>query len=101
MAVQDMLMAYGDTPHPATGVTPYEAMLNQPICTRLDHEKPSSTAQSTKDQLIDKHNNQYKERMRKYQRNAKEHEFKLGDYVLLKQQNPRSGPWLSNPPFMW
>ena len=75
-----------DTPHPATGVTPYEAMLNCPIRTRLDHEKPSSTAQSTKDQLIDNHDNQYKERMKKYQRNAKEHEFKLGDYVLLKQQ---------------
>ena len=32
-------------------------MLNRPICTRLDHKKPSSTAQSTcsKDQQMDNH----------------------------------------------
>ena len=66
-------------------------MLNRPIRTRLNHEKPSSTVQSTKDQLIDNHDNQYKERMRKYQRNAKEHEFKLGNYFLLKQQ--KSNKW--------
>ena len=29
--------------------------------------------------------------MKKYQRNAKEHEFKLGDYVLLRQQ--KSNKW--------
>ena len=30
MAIHDMLMAYRDTPHPATGVTPYQAMSNRP-----------------------------------------------------------------------
>ena len=35
MAVHDMLLAYSDTPHPATGVTPYQAMSNRLIQTKL------------------------------------------------------------------
>ena len=35
IAVQDMLMAYRDTPHPATGVTPYQAMTNRPVRTKI------------------------------------------------------------------
>ena len=31
MAVYDMLMAYRDTPHPATGVAPYQVMPNTPM----------------------------------------------------------------------
>jgi len=33
--VQDMLTAYRDTPHPATGITPYEAMNSRKIRTKL------------------------------------------------------------------
>ena len=29
IAVQDMLMRYRDTPHPATGVSPYQAIANR------------------------------------------------------------------------
>ena len=51
MAVSDMLMAYRDTPHPATGVTPYQAMSNRPIRTKLDHTVPRE--KSEQDELID------------------------------------------------
>ena len=37
MAVQDMLTAYRDTPHPATGISPYQAMMNRPVRTKLDY----------------------------------------------------------------
>ena len=37
MAIHDMLMAYRDTPHPATGVTPYQAMSKRPIRTKLSY----------------------------------------------------------------
>ena len=86
MAVQDMLNAYRDTPHPAIGVTPYEAMLNRPIRTKLNHEEPGVTDQNEKDQLIDQHDKQYKDNMRSQRRNSKEHNFKVGDIVLVKQR---------------
>ena len=37
MAVHDMLMVYRDTPHPATGVIPYQVMSNRPIWTKLSY----------------------------------------------------------------
>ena len=86
MAVQDMLNAYRDTPHLATGVTPYEAMLNRSIRTKLNHEEPGVTDQTEKDQLIDQHDKQYKDIMRSRRRNSKEHNFKVGDIVLVKQR---------------
>lgn len=78
LAVQDMLMSYRDTPHPATGVTPYEAMLNRPIRTRF--------RQKAKDKMIEECDKRYKKRMTQQRRNVKEHTFVLRDYVLLKQK---------------
>ena len=39
-AVQDMLIAYRSTPHPATGVSPYEAMRGAVVSIKLDHVEP-------------------------------------------------------------
>ena len=36
IAVQDMLMQYQDTSHPATRVSPYQVMANRRIRTKLD-----------------------------------------------------------------
>ena len=36
--IQDMLTAYRSTPHPGTGIAPYQALMNRPIRTELDHE---------------------------------------------------------------
>ena len=52
IAVQDMLTAYRDTPHPATVVTPYEALHGRPIRTRLDHEPGQVTAQREEDKKL-------------------------------------------------
>ena len=84
MAVSDMLMAYRDTPHPATGVTPYQAMSNRPIRTKLDHTVPRE--RSERDELIDEKDQVYKEKMRRDGVNIKEHNFYVGDYVLLRQK---------------
>ena len=46
MAVHDMLMASRDTPHPASGVTPYQAMSTRPIRTKLDHTTPTADDRS-------------------------------------------------------
>ncbi|KAK3752978.1 hypothetical protein QZH41_005134 [Actinostola sp. cb2023] len=37
IAMQDMLIGYRSTPHPATRVTPYEALMNRQVRTKLDH----------------------------------------------------------------
>ena len=86
LAVQDMLIAYRDTPHPATGVTPYEAIHGRPIRTRLDHKGVRETDQREKDRKIDERDKEYKKRMAQQKRNVKKHNFALKDYVLLKQK---------------
>jgi len=35
-AIQDMLIGYRSTPHPATGITPYKALMNREIRVKLD-----------------------------------------------------------------
>jgi len=38
-AIQEMLTGYRSTPqHPATGVAPYEALMNRQVRTKLDHQ---------------------------------------------------------------
>ena len=77
-------MAYRDTPHPATGVTPYQAMSNGPIRTKLSHA--TLKERSEQDDLIDERDKLYKEKMRRSGKNIREHDFIMGDYVLLKQK---------------
>ena len=82
-----MLIAYRNTPHPATSVTPYQAMSNHNIHTRLDYTTPTEPSKrSNQNKLMDQRDNQYKQKMKQERRNTKEHNFILGDYVLLKQR---------------
>ncbi|XP_028415845.1 uncharacterized protein K02A2.6-like [Dendronephthya gigantea] len=53
LALQNMLIACRDTPHPATGVTPYEAMTGRPIRTRLNHADAQESDRNEKDRAID------------------------------------------------
>lgn len=52
-AVQDMLIAYRSTPHPATGVAPYEALKGTPVRTKLDYIEPEPQ-RNEKDNIIDR-----------------------------------------------
>ena len=54
MAIQDMLMAYRDTPH--------EAMMNRPVRTKLDYPVPGKE-RSSRDKMMDEKDRQYKEKM--------------------------------------
>ena len=85
MAVHDMLMVYRDTPHSATGETPYQAMPNGPIRTKLSHTTLKERSEQD-DDLIDEKDKLYKEKMRRGGTNTREHNFIVGDYVLLKQK---------------
>ena len=87
IAIQNMLIGYRSTPHPATGVTPYEAMMNRQVRTKLEpHPKPQADRQEREEEM-NKRDKKYKEKIRKYteNKNTKEHNYVVGDYVLLKQ----------------
>ena len=92
MAVQDMLMAYRDTPHPATGISPYQAMMNRPVRTKLDYTVPRKE-RSSRDKMMDEKDRQYKEKTADEGGSSKEHNFVVGDHVLLRQR--KRNKWLT------
>ena len=85
-------MAYRDTPHPATGITPYVAMMNRPVRTKLDYTVPRKE-RSSRDKMMDEKDRQYKEKMTDHGRSSKEHNFVVGDHVLLRQR--KRNKWLT------
>ncbi|CAC5361328.1 unnamed protein product [Mytilus coruscus] len=86
-AIQEMLMGYRSTPHPATGISPYEALMNRPIRTKLGYIPRTITKNENLFEDINERDKQYKEKIKKYaeNRNTQEHAFQIGDYVLLEQ----------------
>ncbi|XP_028415659.1 uncharacterized protein LOC114539022 [Dendronephthya gigantea] len=88
IAIQEMLTGFRSTPHPATGATPYEAMMNRLVRTKLDHQASSSDPKNSEDATINRKDGAYKEKMTRtaHKRNVKEHNFIVGDHVLLKQK---------------
>ena len=61
-AIQDMLTAYRSTPHPATGVTPFEAMRGATVRTKLDHIQPK--VQRSEKDIIDERDAVYKQKIK-------------------------------------
>ena len=59
-AVQDMFIAYRSTPHPATGVAPYEALKGTPVRMKLDYIEPE-LQRDEKDDIIDRRDAEYKQ----------------------------------------
>ena len=57
---------------------------NMAIRTKLDHTVPRE--RSEQDEMIDEKDQVYKEKMRRHGVNIKEHNFCVGDYVLLRQK---------------
>jgi hypothetical protein len=86
-AIHDMLIAYRSTPHPATGITPYEAMRGMTIRTKLDHEEPDAEATDSNEKINQK-DAEYKQKMKLKREGShtKRKRLLLGDYVLVKQQ---------------
>ena len=82
-ALQETLMGYRATPHPATNVTPYEALMHRKVRIMMD-----TMNYKAQDDNIEENDAEYKAKIKrnKENRNTKEHSFIVGDYVLLKQQ---------------
>jgi len=79
-----MLTAYRDTPHIATGATPYELMRDRKIRTKLETLNPTETPSKEE---INQRDKDYKEKIKtqRENRNTRPHNIIKGDCVLVEQ----------------
>ena len=100
-AIQEMLTGYRSTPHPATNTSPYEALMNRKIRTKLDYHQITSPDNVDKQEVINDRDRQYKEKLKEQaeNRNTKPHSFIVGYYVLLKQQKKNKWSTAYEPAF--
>ena len=100
-AIQEMLTGYRSTPHPATGVTPYEALMNRQVRTKLDHQTTESNHESARDSAVNKRDKEYKQKTKQnaQNKNTKQHNFTIGDHVLLKQKKTNKWSTAFEPAF--
>ena len=86
MAMQEMLTGYRSTPHPATGISPYEGMMNRTVRTKLDYVSRIN-GQTKNEKLINERDKLYKDKIKQSAENKhiKEHNFSVGDHVFLVQ----------------
>ena len=87
-AIQEMLIGYRSTPHPATGISPYEALMKRQVRTKLGYiQRKHNDREITEEKEINERDKCYKEKIKHKaeNRNTRKHDFKIGDYVLLEQ----------------
>ena len=93
--IVDMIRAYRATPHPTTGVSPYELLFKRKM--RLGELCHQEHGTSDKKKLkIEDRVQEKKEQSKKYhdsKRNVKKHDFRIGDIVLV---NPEGEGFLPN-----
>ena len=85
-ALNEFLLAYHSTPHPATGRTPSSLLYHREIGT-----KPESLSEDNSDQDVGDHDAEYKQRMKDtadLHRQAADQTSQPGDKVLLCRQAP-------------
>lgn len=87
IAIQEMLTGFRSTPHPATRIMPYETMMNRPVRMKLHYQARATIFNNPKDITINRKDKEYKGKMTcsSHKRTTKEHNFIIGDHVLLKQ----------------
>ena len=83
-AIQELLTRYRSTPHPATGITPYDAMMDRNVRIKLDYSQRESTIEKQK---VNERDKKYKMKIKHNteNKNTRFHNLTIGDYVLLKQ----------------
>jgi len=86
-AIQEMLMGYRSTPHPATDYSPYEALMKRKVRTKLDTDvKDPEVPKMEKE--ITASDKRYKDKWFCNERRQKagHHSINVGDKVLLSQK---------------
>ena len=85
-AIQCMLTGYRSTPHPATGYTPYEALMKRNVRTKLDYDiTKMQTNYKTMEREITIRDKDYKQKWEDQQKQSKykRRHFEIGDKALL------------------
>ena len=83
-----MFIGYRSTPHPATGISPYEALMKRQVRTKLGYiQRKHNDREITEEKEINERDKCYKEKTKHKaeNRNTRKHDFKIGDYILLEQ----------------
>ena len=88
LAIQELLTGYRSTPHPATGVTPYEAMMNRQVRTKIDYRERTKKTFHTNNTEMNKRDRCYKQKIKDNaeNKNTRRHRLAIGDHVLLEQK---------------
>ena len=86
IAIHELLTGYRSTPHLATGIAPYDAMIDRKVRTKLDYTERETTGKRKRSQT----NARDKEYKMKIKNNAENkytrfHNLAIWDYVLLEQ----------------
>ena len=72
ISIQEMLVGYRSTPHPATGMTPYQGMMNREVRIKLDYINNTRDNNSTANEIkISERDRKYKETMKLNAENVK------------------------------
>ena len=87
IAIQELLIGYRSTPHPATGITPYDAMMNRKVRTKLDYTQREIEIGERNKNQVDDRDKEYKMKIKNNaeNNNTKRHDLVVGDYVLVEQ----------------
>ncbi|CAG2239918.1 unnamed protein product [Mytilus edulis] len=87
-AIQDMLMGYRSTPHPATGFTPYAALMNRDVRTKLDYVRKKNETENMNKEITERDKEYKQQFLNKHSQKKKyrEHSFKISDRVSFKQE---------------
>ena len=85
-AIQKMLIGYRSTPHPATGVTPFKALMNRQVRTKQDYQTREGNKESARNTAINDRDQEYKKKIKQnaQNKNTKEHHFTVRDHYFLK-----------------
>ena len=81
------LLMYNATSHPSTGFAPAELMFGRKIRTRLPNALPREDSLVEKARQNDDKAKQIQKRYKDAKPYVRDHSIKIGDRVLLKQQN--------------
>ena len=87
IAIQELLIGFRSTSHSATGITPYDAMINRKVRTRLDYVQREKDIGEGNQNQVDDRDKEYKMKIKTYAENktTNTHGLFVGDYVLVEQ----------------
>ena len=97
VAIQELLTGYRSTPHPATGLTPYDGMMDRKVRIKLDYRQRDDNNKDSQTKEVNERDKEYKAKIKRnaQNRNTRPKGLSTGDKELLKQN--KANKW--TPPY--